>query len=193
MNLARILYPVRVLGPGERIGLWVCGCSRACPGCSNPELWHRRPEYEISVENAAALIRQISESHPVDGLTISGGEPFAQAGELADLIETSGITDILIYTGYQISELRVMHDPDVDRLLASAAVVIDGPYREELNDGSPIRGSSNQTVNLLSDRYRPLYEQYLAETDNRIQNFTTTDGTVSVGIHRPGFQTNLRR
>lgn len=99
----------------------------------------------------------------------------------------------MIYTGYQISELRAMHDPDVDRLLSLAAVVIDGPYREELNDGSLIRGSSNQTVNVLSDRYRPLYEQYLAETDNRIQNFTTADGTVSVGIHRPGFQTNLHR
>lgn len=191
MNLARILYPVKVLGPGDRIGLWVCGCDRACPGCSNPELWHRKPEYEISTENAAALIGRIREFHPVDGLTISGGEPFAQAGELADLIETTGISDILIYTGYLISELKAMQDPDIDRLLSLASVVIDGPYRQELNDGSLIRGSSNQTINLLNDRCRPLYEQYLSESANRIQNFTTADGTVSVGIHRPDFQVNL--
>lgn len=39
MYIARILYPVEVLGPGKRIGIWFCGCPRRCEGCSNPELW----------------------------------------------------------------------------------------------------------------------------------------------------------
>ena len=39
MYVARILYPVKVLGPGNRIGIWVSGCNHRCKGCSNPELW----------------------------------------------------------------------------------------------------------------------------------------------------------
>ena len=62
MNLARIMYPVRTLGPGERIGLWLCGCSHGCKGCSNPELWQPRKEYDISVENLLKLVRSISDS-----------------------------------------------------------------------------------------------------------------------------------
>ena len=191
MNIARILYPVRVLGPGSRIGLWLCGCDRGCPGCSNPELWEQKPEYEITVDSAAALIGRITASYPVDGLTVSGGEPFAQAKELADLIETIGISDVIIYTGYLISELRAMHDPDIDRLLRLAALVIDGPYLQEFNDGALMRGSSNQTIHILNDAFSSRYEEYLSGASNRIQNFTTTDGVVSVGIHRADFQSEL--
>ena len=27
----------RANGPGLRLGIWVQGCTRNCPGCSNPE------------------------------------------------------------------------------------------------------------------------------------------------------------
>ena len=64
MNVARILYPVQVLGPGNRIGIWVCGCARGCKGCSNPELWTAHPEYEISPDDVFSLIQKVSASHP---------------------------------------------------------------------------------------------------------------------------------
>ena len=38
MRIGRILYPIKALGPGTRIGIWVQGCPRECPGCANPEL-----------------------------------------------------------------------------------------------------------------------------------------------------------
>ena len=108
MNLARILYPVQVLGPGNRIGIWLCGCNRACKGCSNPELWVQREELEINVQDVVSLVRKINESHKVDGFTISGGEPFLQSDELLLLLSylTPISTDILIYTGYRLEELR---------------------------------------------------------------------------------------
>ena len=104
MNVARILFPVQVLGPGNRIGIWLCGCNRACKGCSNPELWTKRDEFEIDVANVASLIRKVAESNKVDGFTISGGEPFQQADELLLLLSylTPISTDILIYTGYRL-------------------------------------------------------------------------------------------
>lgn len=36
MYVARILYPVEVLGPGKRVGIWFSGCPSKCKGCSNP-------------------------------------------------------------------------------------------------------------------------------------------------------------
>ena len=32
-----------------------------------------------------------------------------------------------------------------------------------------------------------MYQKYLSETHNQIQNFTTADGIVSVGIHKKDF------
>ena len=58
MNVARILFPVQVLGPGNRIGIWLCGCNRACKGCSNPELWIQRDEFEIDGVNFKILSEQ---------------------------------------------------------------------------------------------------------------------------------------
>ena len=189
MNIARILYPVRVLGPGERVGLWLCGCNRGCKGCSNPELWQRKPEFEISTDNLLRLLHKISDAHPVDGFTISGGEPFDQAQDLSELVKEISVIsdDILIYSGYKIEELRNRNDTSTEYILNNAAVLIDGAYIEELNDNSLIRGSSNQKIHILNYKYSALYQKYLSETHNQIQNFTTADGIVSVGIHKKDF------
>lgn len=192
MNVARILYPVKVLGPGERIGIWVCGCNRGCPGCSNPELWQPREEFEIGTENAAALIAGIAHTREADGLTISGGEPFLQAAELADLLELVAFEDVLIYTGFLLEELAAMRDPAVNRLLSRTAVLIDGPYVREKNDGARLAGSSNQRIHIMNEKFRPRYEAYICAGENRIQNFTTADGVVSVGIHKRGFAEEMR-
>jgi len=189
MNIARILYPVEVFGPGHRIGLWLCGCNRACKGCSNPELWQRRPEFELPVSDIMTLIRKIAVSHPVDGFTISGGEPMDQSEELAILLmQLSSISnDILVYSGYTLSELRAKTSSSVNMALHSIAVLIDGQYIEDLNDNSLLRGSANQNIHVLNPAFDSLYKEYLSNTSNRIQNFSTSDGVVSVGIHRKSF------
>ena len=189
MNIARILYPVRVLGPGKRIAIWVSGCPRRCKGCSNPELWAQKPEYEISVDQAFSLIETLFRNHEIDGFTISGGEPMEQAEELSQLLERLKIisSDVLVYSGYRIEELRKMKKPAIDRLLALVAVLVDGEYIEELNSDAFLRGSSNQRINILNPDYQDMYRVYLSEGHNQIQNFTTSDGVVSVGIHHKSF------
>lgn len=189
MNVARILYPVQVLGPGKRVGIWVAGCSRKCKGCSNPELWKQRPEFEISVDRLAAIIDGLAREHKIDGFTISGGEPMNQAQELCQLVNrVSEISsDILIYTGYRIEELKEKHDPAIDALLSSISVLIDGEYIEEQNDNTFLRGSSNQRVYVLDSRLKEKYQRYMENAHNQIQNFMTSDGVVSVGIHHRSF------
>lgn len=189
MNVARILYPVEVLGPGKRLGIWVCGCRRGCKGCSNPELWVQKPEYEVTVEDLMSLVRRISDSHKVDGFTISGGEPMDQPEGLSQLITqlSAYSKDILIYTGYRIDELKKREDPATNIILSRTAVLIDGEYREEENMDVLLRGSSNQRIHILIPEMAEGYEKYLASAHNQIQNFTTLNGVVSVGIHRKGF------
>lgn len=195
MNVARILYPVKVLGPGDRIGIWLCGCNRACPGCSNPELWSPRPEFELSIENLYHLIDQVLSNHPVDGITITGGEPFQQADDLWKLISrlSNQVPDILVYSGYRLQELYDLNDPAVNSVLNNIATLVDGAYIQQLNDNSSLRGSSNQQIHILKDEYRDMYSHYLKTTENKIQNFTTGDGVVSVGIHRPKFNEEIVR
>lgn len=189
MNVARILYPVEVLGPGKRLGIWVCGCRRGCKGCSNPELWVQKPEYEVTVEDLMSLVSRISDSHKIDGFTISGGEPMDQPEGLSQLITqlSAYSKDILIYTGYRIDELKKREDPATNIILSRAAVLIDGEYREEENMDVLLRGSSNQRIHILIPEMAEGYEKYLASAHNQIQNFTTLNGVVSVGIHRKGF------
>ena len=191
MNIARILYPVEVLGPGKRIGIWLAGCPHHCPNCCNPELWEQRPEFEISVEAIFDFVQQIAAQRQVDGITISGGDPFSQAGQLSKLLDKLNILteDILVYTGYTISELQSSQNPDIQDCLDRIAVLIDGRYEESLNDGAPLRGSSNQQVIVLRESVADLYSSYMKSIPaHTMQNFISNDGIISVGIPRAGFK-----
>ena len=87
MYIASILYPVKVLGPGNRIGIWFCGCPRRCDDCSNPELWEFQKRYKTSLETVMSLIKKIAQAHVVDGFTITGGDPFFQPEDLSHLLK----------------------------------------------------------------------------------------------------------
>ena len=197
MQIARILYPVKVLGPGNRIGIWVHGCRRACPGCANPELWEPDARKNISIEQIRKMVLSVAEKYPVEGITISGGEPFLQTNELAELVTMlqEYTEDILIFTGY---ERRVLlsrkKEKDATRyILDSIAVLVDGKYVEEKNDGHPLRGSANQRLYYRDEKVKTKYESYIEEQkrEQYAQLFPASDGTIMVGIHRKEFQKKL--
>lgn len=112
-----------------------------------------------------------------------------QAPALFELLEliTKVSDDILIYTGYRIEELSARRDPATDGVLKKGSVLIDGAYIESQNNSSVLRGSSNQRIHVVNKKYEGRYQWYLAETHNQIQNFTTLNGVISVGIHHPTF------
>lgn len=186
MYVARVLYPVEVLGPGKRVGIWFCGCPRRCKGCSNPELWSFQARYQTTPRHIYDLVLQIARNHPIDGFTITGGDPLYQPDDLQALIALlqNISSDILVYTGYERSELP-------EKSLRGIAVLIDGPYIQQRNTDCLLRGSDNQSIYILDDRFKEKYAKYLASARNQIQNFMTSDGVVSVGIHRPNFMADL--
>ena len=192
--IARILYPVRALGPGKRIGIWLCGCNRRCPNCANPELQAFDSKKRIQIDDAAESIRALLLSQPVDGITISGGEPFEQAKELSILLSFLGEKlpeDILIFTGYTIEELRNRNDPFTDAILLNASVIIDGDYKEELNNGNVLRGSDNQRIHILKATYEDRYREYINTGKRLYESFSTPEGVFMIGLHEKGFRKKL--
>jgi len=187
MYIARILYPIEVLGPGKRIGIWFCGCPHKCKGCSNPELWEFQERYKTSLNTIKELINKICVDNSVEGFTITGGDPFYQENELVELLGYLKTIneDILVYTGYKKEEISPQSLNDI-------AVLIDGKYIEEQNFGQALIGSANQKIHILKLAYQKKYNEYISTTKNKIQNFTATDGIISVGIHKPNFNNDFK-
>lgn len=148
---------VTTLGPGNRYGLWVQGCNRRCPGCVAQNSQDPKGGRSVKV---SALAWDILSSD-AEGLTVSGGEPFLQAealSELITLVKAKKNLGVIVYTGYCLEELEEV--PYAKELLSQIDLLIDGPYQRELDDGKSLRGSSNQRVIPLTDRYvdaLPLY------------------------------------
>ena len=92
MYIARLLYPVRVLGPGRRVGIWFAGCSRRCRGCSNPELWERDPRFLTDRETVLRMIAAVREISPVDGFISVGIHRPEYPRELREALRTRGVT-----------------------------------------------------------------------------------------------------
>lgn len=181
MYVDRLLYPVITLGPGRRVAIWVSGCRRHCKKCANPELWEKKEYQKITSQKLVEAISSVI-GYNIDGITITGGEPFDQATELCEVIDGLPETiDVLIFTGYKYEEL--FEREDARELLSRVDVLIDGEYVDELNDNqSALRGSVNQHIWYLNKDAQLKYEQYLAK-GRKIQNFVYDYKTVSVGIH----------
>ena len=191
MYIARILYPVTVLGPGKRITIWMAGCTRHCSGCSNPELWEQDQKYRLSMENLKTILEPIIHTNVVDGFTITGGDPFYQPEALRQMLPYlhTMSRDILVYTGYQYEEISEQYKD----IIKYVSVLIDGEYIESKNYGLQLRGSENQRIIFVDETVKERYGEYLKYERSRIQNFTTRDGIISVGIHLPDYQDSLSR
>jgi len=87
-----------------------------------------------------------------DGVSIHGGEPFAQPEGLLALVTAlreRGCAHILVYSGYTYERLRrvALRRPAIGAVLEEIDVLIDGPFIAALADGAgPWTGSANQRV-----------------------------------------------
>ncbi|MBY4797023.1 anaerobic ribonucleoside-triphosphate reductase activating protein [Collinsella sp. AGMB00827] len=159
MNYATIKYCDIANGEGVRTSLFVSGCRRGCPFCFNEAAWNFKAGTAFTPEVEDQIIASLAPSY-IDGLTVLGGEPMEpenQAG-LVDFLErvrkeysrSAGKT-IWIYTG-DVLEAELLeggrhHTEFTDRILATADILVDGPFVQELHDISlRFRGSSNQRI-----------------------------------------------
>lgn len=184
MKIGRILAPVHTLGPGERIGVWVQGCSKGCCGCISPEL-QTFDAPSIKETKVAEILLDMVAQRNYHRLTISGGDPFEQPEELKLLLQRirKQFDDILVYTGYTYKEILngCCGQAGFD-ILQNIDVLIDGRYIENRNNRQCIlRGSDNQKIIFLNEHSRKDYCVYLQEP-RKMETFCHNGMMILVGI-----------
>lgn len=186
MRIERAVNYVETLGPGKRLCIWVNGCSRGCPGCMSSRLQQVDPSVEVNVEDYLEDFN----FHSIDGVTVSGGEPFEQTPELVRLLtycRYRGLHDILVYTGFTLEELKQRKDEDTEKALSMISVLVDGPYVASLNHGcGNMMGSTNQRVIILDESLTAVYQEYVSETRD-MQEFVLGNVLLGVGIPQDGY------
>jgi anaerobic ribonucleoside-triphosphate reductase activating protein len=181
-----------VLGPGNRFAVWVQGCPLACAGCISPQWIPGDGGRTVSV---AELARRIADE-AVDGLTISGGEPFAQAAavrRLIELVRERRDLSTLSYTGFTLRHLRERGTADQRALLDQLDLLIDGPYLPHRHADLRWRGSDNQRIHRLTGRHGDLGDG--TEPGAGLQFDVTPAGTLQwLGVPPvPHFRESLER
>ncbi len=193
LRVAGVADTCTTLGPGVRAVVWVQGCERGCPGCIAPEKQNPSGGYNIPVEDIAA---HISSLIPIEGVTLSGGEPFLQSGPLAlliKLIQRRRPLSIMAYTGFTLQYLREFGKADQKDLLAHLDILVDGPFIIERATAKRWRGSDNQCVHFLTPRYARLADQ-LDDDTFCLDVQVGKDGTVIwMGIPPPGFRERFEK
>lgn len=149
LNIYGLVGDTIVDGPGLRFGVFVQGCTHACPGCHNPE---SQPADSGTPWEVDAIIDQIMSNKIICDVTISGGEPFEQpaaCAELAQKLKARGY-GVWAYTGYLYEDLlawKAKRGQSARQFLENVDVLVDGPFVESLKSYSlHWRGSSNQRV-----------------------------------------------
>ncbi len=137
-------------GPGRRSSVLFQFCPLKCKGCWVPQLHSREEGAIVSVKRLAELL--LDPKFKRDGVTILGGEPFAQSSGLLALVKelrSKNCPHILCYSGYTLDALRekAAREPAIGEVLGEIDVLIDGAYVESLAAGAgPWTGSANQRV-----------------------------------------------
>lgn len=165
-------------GPGVRAVIWVQGCTLRCPGCFNPETHSQKIRQLTPVEKLTERILAIT---GIEGVTISGGEPFLQAAALAELCRTLHAHDlgVVVFSGFTFEQLTRAKNKNWNALLALTDLLIAGPFVQELRCDLALRGSRNQTLHFLSNRYTSLKAQ-LEQDSNSVELVIDLSGRITM-------------
>ena len=145
IRLAGIVPESIVDGPGLRMTIFVQGCPHHCDGCHNPGTHDFDGGNEVTVDNVLNTIN--ARYFGLDGITLSGGEPFCQAEQCAYIARVAHCLglNVWVYMGFTFEEL--LGRTEAMALLLETDVLVDGRF-EILNRTlcTPFIGSSNQRI-----------------------------------------------
>ena len=145
----------------------------------SPELKDMGSGITLSTEKICEIIDEIGD---MDGITISGGEPFLQVKELISLVDRLSEKvnkDILIYTGFTMHELESRYPYEIDFIKSKVSVIIDGEYIAVMDNGKGLMGSENQKIYVYSN-----FEKYknIRSCERRSQSFLYNGKIILIGI-----------
>jgi anaerobic ribonucleoside-triphosphate reductase activating protein len=158
LRIAQVIPDTEAEGPGRRFAVWVQGCPMRCQECCNPQMLRFEGGEATKVDE---LVARALATDGIDGVSLLGGEPFAQAegcAAFAHAVRAKGL-DVMVYSGFTLGELedkRTRGEAGVGALLDACDLLVDGRYERDLpeRDRRWI-GSTNQVMHFLSDRYGP--------------------------------------
>ena len=131
-------------GPGIRLVVFTQGCNHKCVGCHNPGTHSFNGGSLIEIDD---IVKMVKENPLLDGITLSGGDPFEQALEcsiLAKKVKDLGLS-VVTYTGYTFEQ--ILQNKDFRELLLQTDTLIDGKF--DISKKSMMlqfRGSTNQRI-----------------------------------------------
>ena len=131
-------------GPGFRLAVFTQGCPHHCPGCHNPETHDFAAGTVVDTEK---IIAQMLDNPLLDGLTLSGGEPFCQPEPCTVLAKAAHEANLNVwaYSGFTFEQLQTK--PEVQELLREVDVLVDGRFELSLRTlDLRFRGSKNQRL-----------------------------------------------
>ncbi|HEX9060226.1 MAG TPA: anaerobic ribonucleoside-triphosphate reductase activating protein [Clostridia bacterium] len=148
IRVAGIVKESIVDGPGIRYVVFAQGCKHNCPGCHNPETHSFSCGDFVEIDD---LICEMKQNPLLDGITLSGGEPFEQAeafGELAIRAKECGY-NVMTYTGYTYEYIKgnMNEINGWAKLLSGTDILVDGKF--DIGKRSLLlkfRGSHNQRI-----------------------------------------------
>lgn len=161
-------------GDGIRMTIFFQGCSHHCPGCQNPATWDpKKPVKEMSPQE---IFDQYKEDPLLDGVTLSGGEPFEQDPKLLETlmiyIHSLGGT-VWVYTGYDQKSffhqnIEIEQSKIWKNVMSEIDYLVDGPFIKEQRDLSLVfRGSRNQRIWKMVIEDEPKFIDVTEQFDNK--------------------------
>ena len=139
LRIAGVLPCSFVNGEGSRYVIFTQGCLHHCPGCQNPETWDLDGGISVPIELLAADFK-LKKRKLLDGITLSGGDPFFQQEACVELLKLLPGVNVWIYTGFEYD--KIAHT----ELARMADVLVTGPFIEQLKCEGKMYGSSNQKI-----------------------------------------------
>ena len=147
MRIAGTIKHSLVNGPGIRFVVFFQGCIHHCKGCQNMDTWDPSGGEFIEPDE---LIEMIRSTKHLDGVTLSGGDPFMQAQSAAYVAKACHDMGLSVwcYTGYTYEEIMEGKAPEgAVELLEETDVLVDGRFEQERrNLMLNFRGSENQRI-----------------------------------------------
>lgn len=137
IRIAGIVSCSFVDGDGARYVIFTQGCKHHCPECQNPETWDFNGGYEVDIES---LVADFKRRKLLDGITLSGGDPFFQQEACVELLKLLQGVNVWIYTGFEYEDIQHTE------LAKMADVLVTGRFIKELACEGKMYGSSNQKI-----------------------------------------------
>lgn len=179
MYVSHIISDVENLGPGKRICVWFCGCSKNCPGCCSPELQTYSGSIEISPEKLAEIVNCKLAFTGNTGITLSGGDPLEQK-DIVAFLSLLNTRDVLVFTGYTYRE--ILESNLYARIKEFVSAVKCGRYIRERDFGHPLMGSDNQEMIYSVPIYEKLFEDYIMSHSRETKRYLVNNKVFFTGL-----------